>query len=175
MTHEEIIEKLTKITEKQEKISEKLAEISEQQSKILEKSGSIENSSFIDKFMALFALLAFFVALIVYLNGYIDAYGSTLVPSIPLRAAISVISAAITTFFFWLLSPMMIRNLIDSQKPFAGNMGEIFMLFGGYFILVVLNFQLIPVGISLVSFVILTALFVGLYGYLSQHPIIVKK
>lgn len=178
MKQEEIIEKLSEIAVKQERISDKLAELAEKQEKISNKLAaplSRDSSTYIDKFMAVFALWAFFVALLVYFNGYVDTYGSSLVPNVTIRAMISVAIAALITFFFWLLSPLMVRNLIDSQKPFAGDAKEIYILLGAYFITVVLCFQLIPTGFSLIGFIILTILFIALYGYLSQNSIIFKK
>lgn len=134
-----------------------------------------EKSSYVDKFMAVFALWAFFVATLVYFNGYVNDYGSTLVPDVTIRAMISVGIAGLITFFFWLLSPLMIKFFIDSQKPFAGNVGEILILLGFYFILLVINFQSIPVGFSLLSFIILTLIFIVAYCYLSQQSVLFRK
>jgi len=135
---------------------------------------SPNNSSYVDKFMAVFALWAFFVALLVYFNGYVNEYGSILVPNVTIRAMISVVIAGLITFFFWLLNSLMIKFLIDSQKPFTGNLGEICILLGLYFILIVINFQLIPVGFSIVSFIIITFFFICAYYYLSQNSVLSK-
>jgi drug/metabolite transporter (DMT)-like permease len=122
--------------------------------------------------MALFALLALFIALIVYVTSYVEKMGTIHSITDPMtQACISVAIAALLTTFYWILSPLMIRTLIDSQQPFSGNIWEVFILFGLYLIAVVGNFSLIPVGISLITFIILSVLFAGLYQYLSHNPI----
>jgi len=138
-------------------------------------NSTINDSNFIDKFTALFALLALFIALIVYLSGYVENIGKDLVPNAAIRGGISVAIAAILTFFYWLLSPLLIRTLIDSQKPFSGNIWEVFILLGVYFLAVGLNFSIIPPVISLVTFIVLSIIFAGLYQYLSHNPVLIKK
>jgi len=128
----------------------------------------VDNSKFIDKFVALFTLLALFVALIVFFNGYVEGTGKELVPNAMVRAVIAIVIAALLTFFYWLISPLMIRTLIDSLRPFNGNIRRMFLLFGTYFVLVGVNFLFIPTGISLATFAILTIVVFGIYQFGSQ-------
>jgi len=151
------------------------------------KPSNMENSNvdkprFLDKFIALFALLAVFISLTIYfseiskdLAEYISPQSSTFLSNPLITGIVGVISAAFLTYFFWILAPLMIKTLIDSQKPFAGNIFEIVILLGIYFVLAGVNFMIIPPLIALLTFVILSLIFAAIYMNLSQNPIFPKK
>ena len=63
---------------------------------------------FIDKFIALFALIAFLIAASVAFYTFLQ----TIQPN-DNRVILSVITACILTFIYWVISPLAIKHLID--------------------------------------------------------------
>jgi hypothetical protein len=69
---------------------------------------SIE-TSLVDKFIALFTLWAFFVAVTIMFYTMLEGVGD----SNTLRGIVSMVGAIFITFFYWLISSWAIKRLID--------------------------------------------------------------
>ncbi|MHB8164874.1 MAG: hypothetical protein ACYDDV_11150 [Methanoregula sp.] len=122
-------------------------------------------TSFIDKFVALFTLLAVFIAIIVFFYSYTEGISS----DVTLRAVTSIVVGAVLTCFYWLMSPLMIKTLIDPLKPINVNVRKLFGLIGFYFVTVGANFLFFQSLFSLGIFVLLTVLFILIYIHFSHQ------
>jgi len=133
---------------------------------------SQEFPDFINRFIALFTLLVLWISIILF--GYEISNG--VFTNQFIRAFVSILLATGVTFYYWLISPLLIRTLIDNLQPlnekglkYAQN--KFPLLIGSYFIISGLGFGIFSnyPQWALAFFGVLSMAYILIFYYLVQR------
>jgi len=113
-----------------------------------------EETNFVHKFVALFTLMVIFLALVALFYSYDEGIISDNI----IRLFVSTLEGGLITCVYWLLTPLMMKTLIDPLKLKPRNEDIWWIILSTYFILVVTIYWFIY-RVSPQGFI---ALFIGL-------------